>query len=512
MGHRAGFHNCLAAALAGVVVMAGTAFAESDKYFTAAKAYADAMIERGRDTYGEKHSPLFASVLNRKSMKINDFPDKDRNSFPGVHGVRSKDRSIKGANPQEDMELYELLYALTKLTGDKGYADAADAALEYFFKNCRSPGTGFPAWGEHLYWHLEDEKMGPRHDKPHEIVGEWPFWDACYRLAPDASFQVALAFWDHQIADKQTGNFNRHAAWHKHGPNRDVEFPRYAGQMIITWADAYARPENADQPRRDEMLTAIRVVMGRMKHNMGLTKTGYLPADSSLGLKVTWPNSIMELARCLDKARPLVPEDLAEEMRELALMQDRHVHQMPHTISEPKGGFATEVRTDNGEPYHKKRHDRAFSRTWTAGYGLSTHADIANRSYHRYLQLKDVQPELAQRYRTLIVAAAEHYLESDPRADKFLRPDAVAPAIELLLHTHDMTSEKRYLDRARHFADLGVQQFLDDASPLPKASNEHEHYEAITGGPRLMLLLLRLYQVENGKGDIAPPFVPAAGF
>lgn len=38
-------------------------------YTGIAKAYADYMIEYGRDVYGKVHSPLFMTVLNRKTGK-----------------------------------------------------------------------------------------------------------------------------------------------------------------------------------------------------------------------------------------------------------------------------------------------------------------------------------------------------------------------------------------------------------------------------------------------------------
>jgi len=315
-------------------------------YFDYAEAYAESMLRDGRDTYGDKHSPLFAAVLDRKTMKIG--------KFPGVPGVRSKDRSQHGANPQEDVELYEILYKLSEITGDSRYADEADQTLEYFFKNCQSPKTDLMAWGEHIFWNLEHDKMGPRHDKYHEINGEWPFWDRCYRLAPDACWRFALGLWDHQVFDKKTGDFSRHARWTIHRPEGGAEFPRYAGQMILNWATAYARPENRKRERRDELLTAISVIMSRMHANMKQTKTGYLPACSSFSSNVAWPDSNLELARCLFKAMPLVPEALAEQMKELALIQDRHYFQMPHTITQPDGAFVTVILVDTGDARHER--------------------------------------------------------------------------------------------------------------------------------------------------------------
>ena len=137
-------------------------------YRAIVKAYADAMINEGRDTYGKEHSPLFAAALNRKTMKIGAFPD--------IPGVRNGDRSLGGANPQTEYGLYKILYRLTELTGEKIYAQEADKALKFFFTHCQSPNTGLMTWGEHIFWDFNLENVGGK-NSIHEICGRWPFWD-----------------------------------------------------------------------------------------------------------------------------------------------------------------------------------------------------------------------------------------------------------------------------------------------------------------------------------------------
>ena len=203
-------------------------------YLTIVKAYANAMTKDGRDTYGPEHSPLFASALDRRTMRLGDFPE--------IPGVRKGDRALGGANPQHDADLYAILYRLTELTGEDQYEHEADKALAFFFSHCQSPVTGLMTWGEHLHWNFAKEEMGGN-DLCHEIKGEWPFWDACYRLAPQACWKFAIGQWDHQIADKKIGDFSRHAKWSSHGTNTGTDFPRYAGQMIANWTDAYVRKE-----------------------------------------------------------------------------------------------------------------------------------------------------------------------------------------------------------------------------------------------------------------------------
>lgn len=68
------------------------AAADSLDYLATVKAYADAMIEHGRDRYGSEPSPLFAGALDRKNL---DLPE---GKVPGIPGIRSHDRAVSGAN------------------------------------------------------------------------------------------------------------------------------------------------------------------------------------------------------------------------------------------------------------------------------------------------------------------------------------------------------------------------------------------------------------------------------
>src|SRR5210317_1442598 len=121
-------------------------------YMKIVQAYADAMIAEGRDFYGTENTPLFASTLNRKTLRIGSVED-----FEKIEGVRTNDRSIKGSNILRDIGLLDILYTLSELTGKEKYEDEADKCIKYFFTNCQSPVTGLMAWGEHLYWDFEKE-------------------------------------------------------------------------------------------------------------------------------------------------------------------------------------------------------------------------------------------------------------------------------------------------------------------------------------------------------------------
>lgn len=470
----------------------------SQDFLQIVKAYADAMVAEGRDHYGTTHSPLFASTLNRQTMNIGSVKD-----YEEIEGVRKNDRSIKGANSLRDIGLYNILYMLSDITHNEMYAMEADNSIQYFFSHCQSPATGLMAWGEHLYWDFEKEACGyGKINQDYHECGVWPFWDKSYELAPEACWKFAIGEWDHQIADKRTGHFSRHARWSQHGPFSGFEFPRYAGQMIERWADAYTRNENLKQSRKDELLEAIQVIFRRMQENLKLAKSGYLPAgstDKGDHNKVVWLKSNLELARCLEKAIPLFDAELAEEMRKFALKQDMDFLNAPHKIDSADGGFAVTLDAETGIP-RVRSMNKPYTSSWGSGYGYGPHTNVANTCFQRYQKLKPEYPELSVKYKKLMLSAAEKYLLSKPDTSQLIKPDVFASAIELMLNSYELTDDPRFLNRAIYFGQLGIKLFVDDESPLPKATNQHKHYETITGGPGFMNELLRIHlMIENNN-------------
>ncbi len=459
--------------------------ADKSDYLQYVQSYAIAMIEKGRDVYGAEHSPLFAAALDRSTMRIGEFP--------AIEGIRAGDRTQTGANPYHDMALYSILYGLSEITGNKLYSAEADKALNFFITHCSSPETHLFTWGEHLFWDFNTETQGNSFDK-HEINGPWPFWDQCYTFNPVACKQFALGLWQHQVADHETGDFSRHARWSSHGPNKGSDFPRYAGQMIEIWADAYSRPGITEQDKA-ELVRAITCIVNRMEENSKSTATGYLPALR--GADYAWPSSNLELARCLWGAAGNMGPELAERMKTLATQQDTDFLRAPHKVLSG-GGFAATLHTETGEPRDRSMN-KPYTALWASGYGYGTHAAMANRSYQRYLQLQKAEPEKAGQYHQLIIAAADQYLHAEPDTTSGVKPDAVSDIINLMLNTYEMTDDKIYLDRANEFAQWGISLFLDNGLPLPKASSRHTHYEALTGGPDFMYALLRIYDQNSNK-------------
>ncbi len=433
-------------------------------YLSVVQAYADAMIEHGRDSYGNEHSPLFAEELDRKTVRMleGEALEKAAAIPRDDWGIRSHDRMLGGANPQHCQNLYQVLYALTEITGEKRYADEADRSLAYFFEHCQSEATGLFCWGEHAGWDLREEKRLEKSSGDiHEFFRPWILWDRCWELADEPCRHYAVGLWEHQIGDHKTGDFSRHAKISSHGPGTTAPYARHGGFYIETWGAAYARTKD------EVFLRAIRSVLDGLERAR-LHEGGYLTGGSTR--KGGRRSHDISLAVSLGITAVHVPQDLAARLREVAAANDevfRPIQDDKKTLSaKPTGNL------------------------WTNAYGAGPRVGKVNVWMLRYRQTNDAA------YRSAILREAELYRTQEVNWSQPVWPGTLGAAVWLMLNAHELTGEEKYLTAADRFARKGVEMFLDDA-PLPKASHEHGHYEAVTNGDTLMMALLKLWLVQD---------------
>ncbi len=482
-GRRAPAASVLVAAW--LILPGGAAAAErkAPDYLEVVRAYADALIDHGRDRYGPVRSPLFATTLDRRTLRLcegdrlAEVKDIPREGW----GIRPHDRMPTGANSQHHQNLYQVLYALTEVTGEPRYAEAADAALAWFFRHCQSEATGLFAWGEHIGRDFLTEKPT---GNTHEYFRPWVLWERSYALAPQACERFARGVWEHQIGDPSTGNFSRHARYDRHGPGKDSQYPRHGGFYIGTWAAAY---EHTGDP---VFLTAIETLVDYFDGRRSPT-SGAIPAEShprSKGLMI-WPGSNLSLAVDLEKAAGKVPGALAAKLRRNAAKCDEVFLKIEHDLSPGGKGFVGTAHT------HTLAVQGYSKGVWRAGYGVGNDASFANLCLLRYRQAP------RDGYRKLVLDTAARYLEGEPDAAVPLHPGTFGNLVFLMLGAHEITGRKRYLDSAHRYAGLAVETFVGDGSPLPKATSRHDHYEAITLGDTMMMALVQLWAIENRPGQ-----------
>ncbi len=449
-------------------------------YLNIVRSYADYLLEHGRDRCGDEHSPLFAAALDR-------IPPITGSYFP-IDGIRETDRTLKGANPMHDQNLYQILYALTEITGLENYSRESDKALRYFFGHCQSPKTGLMAWGEHIGWDFKCEDICGL-DKSHEFFRPWVLWEKIYELNPDAALKFARGLWDHQIHDHKTGKFSRHARWSRHQTKASNEYPRHGGFYIMTWARAFRETGDPVFERAVETLV-------EMFNRRSSKRTGAIPCASDPKLEeIVWPDSNLSLAVDLTDAAGAFPEPLRGKMIHRAETTDRVYLSLGHDFS-PKGiGFVQGAHIDTLKPLTSGPW--THTKPWVTGYGKATDARIANLCYLRYQQLSEGKSRRG--YRMLILNSAFRYLESLPNFKETIYPGPMGHVVLHMLAAYEITGEEKYLTRADYFARLAVSSFLSDASPLPRASSRHDHYEAITRADTMMMAFLKIWAIQNKR-------------
>ncbi len=509
--------SLLACADASAATEAGAA-APAD-YFGIVQRFADAMVDKSRSKMPHADLPLFPIVLTRDTYEI------PKGNVQNLVTARVPQEFKQTANPHHDQNIYQILYALTALTGQKKYAAEADRVLGYFLQHCQDPRYGFYTWGEHLGWDLTRNAMGgyPGTDAAngaiHEFYRPWVLWEKSYELAPQQALRFAHSVWKHQIDHtKPEISFSRHAMVSKGDtPNRrGYEFPRHGGFYIATWAAAYRNSKDA------EMLKAIEALVGYYETRRD-PKTGAIPhytghefVRSGQGEQNVYTPSNASFSVDVHDAAQGMPATLKTRMLDLARSQDRALLAMPHEPGPGGKGFVMFARPSTLEPteYWSKAVDITnglpprrvpYSGGWRSAYvGQYPHAWIMPSLMARYEQNKDPG------FKRLILECAENYLVSEPdfRPDERGRPADVEAGVIgnvmlVLNRAYVISGEAKYLVRSEWFGNWAVKSFWPDAHPLPRASVREDIYSAPSRSDTLVLALLQTsllrHQPEKAK-------------
>jgi pectate lyase len=201
----------------------------SRRYLEAVRDFADTVIDKGRDTYGDRHTPLFVDGLHAESLK------------PAVW--KKDGQSWVLSNFASQQPLIRMLDGLSTLTNDPQYRRAAKGATAYALKHLQSP-SGLLYWGGHLAWDLEKERAVGQYSGIHEVKGHRPYYNLMWQLDPDSTRRLMGAIWATHILDWSRLDYNRHAnterpaepKWH-HSFAEYIEVPFPAKGSNLSFAN-----------------------------------------------------------------------------------------------------------------------------------------------------------------------------------------------------------------------------------------------------------------------------------
>lgn len=472
--------------------------------------FADAMIDHSRENLPDPKLPLFPIVLTRDKYQV------PRVKVSNLYTARVPQEFKSIANIHHDLNLYQIFYALTKITGDAKYAAEADRVFDYFLKHCQEPKYGFFCWGEHLGWDvLRNEPGGfDREAKEgrmvHEFYRPWIFWEKSWQMAPDACHRYAQALWRYQI-DHTDGkiSFSRHAMLASKTPSRrGMDFPRHGGFYIATWAADYRHTKDPEILEAIDKLVAMyesyrNPKTGAIPHGSGDfafdkdgRKTQYVYTQSPLGLGIELTNAapampdalkarMTALAESIDKAFLATPHDPGPGGKGFVLFCD------PATL-QPTEYWQSKEELDAGKP--PRRYP--YTGGWRSAYtGEHPHTWVVPTLIARHQQTNN------EGYKKLLVACADHYMAADPEdglvsSEKSGRaPDvesgSIGNVIVLLNAVFKLTQDDKYLARAEWFSAWAAKKFWPDKNPLPRASVRENIYSAASRSDTLAMAMLQ---------------------
>lgn len=495
-----------------VLLAPGVAGAAEDPYLVMAQAYADAMLEFGRDHYGPMSSPDFAATIDLRTMTM---PLESNEATVKLHAeyFRSDDYATS-SNPMYHIDLYQLLFALSEITGDRKYREAGEQSIRWFFDHAQSEKTGLLSWGEHMGWDLikDDYTVGgirgdgkfSRSDT-HEFYGPWLHWESTWTVAPIPARRFAMGLWEHQIADHDTCEFSRHAKYSAHGPGKGYEFARQIGFYLDTWAAAYAHDGS------DAYLEAIRRMtravdgwrsegsrlipfegkspqVAFVLHNLAFAVDAGRAAER---LPATEKAALEKLIDSVDDALLALKQDLSPEGEGFAKIVDSKT-----------GAVSNQAMFEARPQYSAEQINRRYwpwGGLWASEYGAGSYTDARHAllCFYRWRQTKK------EAYKTLVLKTADRYLASMPDTSKLpLAPKTLAPVMGLLHGAYRISGDDRYLTKSAELAKLAQAELFLDGKALPLATqfgDQYPYYAAVSYGDSLMLMFFELGLLREGR-------------
>lgn len=205
--------------------------------------YADRVLDRCRDRFGPRRTPLLADGLDLHTHE----PIQWEQAVP--------------SNLASQQAFLRTLVSLDALTDNPAYGRATREWIDFALQTLADPVSDLLYWGGHTTWDLAADAplLGN-----HELKSVYPDYAYLHHINPDVTARHITAFWDRHIWDWSTLLFNRHGeyvewnratAWQHTfagGPVPIVENTALSfintGSDLIHAAVELARLENHDTP------------------------------------------------------------------------------------------------------------------------------------------------------------------------------------------------------------------------------------------------------------------------
>ena len=200
--------------------------AQAERYLAAVRRFADTVLERGRDRFGQERTPLFVDGLHAETLE------------PAVWLKDGQTWVLSNFASQQP--LVRLLDGLAAVTGEPRYRREAEATTRFVLERLQA-ANGLLYWGGHAAWDLEgDRPVGQYGSGVHEVKSHRPYYRLMWRVDAARTARLMQAVWAAHIVDWARLDYNRHgslksnlpAGWdHPFQEDIEVPFPAKGGNL-----------------------------------------------------------------------------------------------------------------------------------------------------------------------------------------------------------------------------------------------------------------------------------------
>jgi hypothetical protein len=462
------------AGLAGTLLLFGelaaTGRAASPDYLRYVRQSADVLLDKGRDVYGPRKTPLWAGVIDTTDMSV---PAK---GVPPPRGVRESDRAVGGCNLYHDVVTLQVMHVLSAVTREPRYADAAREYVRFFLRNTRNERTGLLGWGEHLYYDFFRDAVAEERQS-HELLEWTPPWPLLWREDPEAVTAAIAGLRYHFFADDPGALFNRHASWaNTERQSKGQPWMKHSGLCAYSCMFLHSRT-------RDPLWLRWSLGPAALYWNHRNPETNLTPSclgDPRLTAQNPTPGAT-ELAYWLLKAWELNHEHTELRDRAVTLLRswDRYLY-------DPAGNrYLASVGLD-GKPLN----DNSMQ-VWDLSYGNGGILPVGRIAAYFARTLGGKQEEAMARRIARIAR--------DTPAPVGVTLEGLAFALNLSLDLYDLGKDRADLETARRYADLAIGKYWRAGLFVREPGDRY--YEAKVAVGDLLAGLTRLHLRGNGLKD-----------
>lgn len=461
-----------------------TAFCQPPDYLYYVKTHCDNLITHGQDTYGNTHTAMLASVIDTRNISI---PKAD---VPPTEGTRAHDRAVGGSNFYHDVETIKLLEALSLLTSEAKYQQAAEDYARDFLQHCQNPHTGLFAWGEHLYYNFYADSVmvgdleSPRNDIYHEFLAETPPWAYLWELDTSA-VRKAIAGVQYHFRSPITQSylFNRHAYWNKVDKREYRGLAQYqvggqpwikhSGLQCYSFSFLYSKTKDPTWKKWAEGTGSLYWKYRDPETNLTVSCIDD-PRPNALYPSI---NSMALLSYYLLKASQLDPEFSHFQKRAETMIKSAE----KYSWDADRRGYVSSLNLDGSV------RDSELVPVIYTGYGGSDIIQFGRIAAYFYQITND------EAYRTMVRKVADLVLQTD-WPNSFVI-NSLGAAAQFTLDAYEILENDRLLAAAQGYADIGIEQLWSGQLFVRQPGDPY--YEAKLGTSQLVTALLRLHLLEN---------------